>query len=161
MYPNTNPIFSRARSLRAALSDYGLPVRDESAELVARQRDWELRVLLPGATGGNTVRCFVSVPESRLPSGALELFNMLALEGYPAVALGAGRGEVSFEFSWFHPAGADWRISAQRCQGLLERVVSSLPPARRRRTRAARRIEADDIEARGVIARLMPTRAVA
>jgi hypothetical protein len=44
------------------------------------------------------------------------------------VAFGAGRSLVSFEFSWFHPERADWRISAQHCQGLIARVLGELAP---------------------------------
>jgi hypothetical protein len=49
----------------------------------------------------------------------------MAREGYPVVGVGACGGRVSCEFTWFHPAGVDWRISADRCQGLIDRVVGS------------------------------------
>jgi hypothetical protein len=67
----------------------------------------------------------------------------MAMEGYPVVAVGACQGKISCEFTWFHPEGVDWRISAERCQGLIDRVVgarvstSDSKPVRTRVRRAA------------------------
>jgi hypothetical protein len=49
----------------------------------------------------------------------------MAMEGYPVVGVGACGGKVCCEFTWFHPEGVDWRISAERCQGLVDRVVGA------------------------------------
>ena len=117
---------SPMRALGAALFDHGLRVRADYDELLLAHRDFELRLHATEKADGCTLHCFVSIPEPRLAAGSLVLFNEIALEGYPAVAFGAGRGKVTFEFAWFHPVGADWRISADRCQGLIDRVVSAL-----------------------------------
>lgn len=120
---------SAVRAFGAALFDHGLRVREECNELVFNQRDFELRINAAEQTHGHALRSFVSVAEERLAPGSLVLFNEISLEGYPVVAFGAGRGQVTFEFAWFHPTGADWRISAERCQGLVDRVVGSFAPS--------------------------------
>ena len=117
---------SPVRALGAALFDTGLRVREEYDELILNRPGFELRVLAAERAGGCGVRCFISVAEHRLAAGYGETFNAMALEGYPVVAFGAGRGQATFEFSWFHPDGADWRISGQHCQVLVDRVVGSL-----------------------------------
>ena len=116
---------SAVHSLGAALFDQGLRVRDEYDELILNQRNFELRVHVGDQTDGNNLRCSVSVPAQRIAAGTLVLFNEIALEGYPIVAFGAGQRQVTFEFAWFHPTGADWRISAERCQGLVDRIVGA------------------------------------
>jgi hypothetical protein len=123
------PVRSPIRALGAALFDIGLRVRDEYGELILNQRDFGLRVHATDWTGGLMVHCHISVTELGFVPGALGLFNEMALEGYPVVAVGASRGRVSCEFNWFHPEGVDWRISADRCQGLIDRVVGARAPA--------------------------------
>lgn len=123
------PVRSPIRALGAALFDIGLRVRDEYGELVLNQRDYGLRMHATERPGGLTLHCHISVIESGFVPGALGLFNEMALEGYPVVAVGASRGRVSCEFNWFHPEGVEWRISADRCQGLVDRVVGARAPA--------------------------------
>ena len=120
----SNPV----NSLRYALQDCGLRTHDEWDELVTRQPEREIRVQLVERTRGHQVRCFVSVPEERLQASGIELFNELAAEGQPIVAMGAGRRQVSFEFSWSQPPGSDWQGSAQRIQDLTQRIVGTLLP---------------------------------
>jgi hypothetical protein len=119
------PVRSPVRALGAALFDIGLRVRDEYGELILQQRDFSLRVHATERTGGVQVHCQVSVAELGFVPGSLGLFGEMAQEGYPVVAVGACQGRVSCEFDWFHPAGVDWRISADRCQGLVDRVVGA------------------------------------
>jgi hypothetical protein len=121
--PKNTP--SAVRSFGAALFDHGLRVREEYNELILNQRDFELRVHVSELADSNSLRCSISVPSQRIAAGTLVLFNEIALEGYPVVAFGAGQRQVTFEFAWFHPTGADWRISAERCQGLVDRVVGA------------------------------------
>ena len=88
------------------------------------------------------MRCFISIAEERLLTSGIELFHELAVEGHPIVSYGAGRGSVSFGFEWRHPAGADWRISAQRIELLMQRLGVALGPKPqpvRRRVAAGRK----------------------
>jgi hypothetical protein len=127
------PYRSPVRALGAALFDTGLRVREEYDELILDQRDYSLRVQAPAKACGWTIRCHVSVAELGFVPGSLGLFNEMAMEGYPVVGIGACRGRISCDFEWFHPEGVDWRISAERCQGLIDRVLGarSFEPARR------------------------------
>lgn len=113
---------------RSALALRGFRTREEYDELVHASPDCEVRVMLREQSKGQLVRCFVSVAEDRLLLGGLELFNEMSLEGHPAVAYGAGRGQMTFEFEWFHAAGVDWRASAVRVDSVLQRVSSVLGP---------------------------------
>ena len=124
----SQPVRSPVRALGAALFDTGLRVREECDELILNRSEFELRVSAVERSSGYMVRCVISIAEYRLMAGYGEIFNAMALEGYPVVAFGAGHGQVSFEFSWFHPEGADWRISGQHCQGLIDRVLGELAP---------------------------------
>ena len=121
-------VCSPACAFGSALSDLGLRVREEFDELSLVGRDFELRLHVSEQTGGSAIRCFVSITEGSLAGGAVVLFNEIALEGYPLVAIGSGRGKETFEFTWFQPEGADWRISAERCQGLIDRVTGGMAP---------------------------------
>jgi hypothetical protein len=119
------PVRSPVRAFGAALFDTGLRVREEYDELILNQRDFELRIHATERSDGCVVHCHVSVAELGFVPGSLGLFSEMAMEGYPVVAVGACRGKVSCEFTWFHPEGVDWRISAERCQGLIDRVVGA------------------------------------
>lgn len=119
------PLCSPLRSLGAALFDTGLRVRDEYDELVLDQRDYSLRVQTLAKTSGWTIRCHISVSELGFVPGSLGLFSEMAMEGYPVVGIGASRGRISCDFEWFHPEGVEWRISADRCQGLVDRVLGA------------------------------------
>jgi hypothetical protein len=124
------PIASRTqrspvRALGAALFDAGLRVRDEYDELVLDSRDYGLRIQILGKPGGWLIRCQISVAELGFVPGSLGLFSEMATEGYPVVGVGACRSRISCEFEWFHPEGVDWRISADRCQGLVDRVLGA------------------------------------
>lgn len=112
--------------LRTALAYHGLPAREGFDELIHASRDCEVRLGLTYQRNGQVVRCSVSVEEARPLTSGLEIFNEMSLEGYPVVGFGAGRGRVTFDFSWVHPDGADWRISGQRVEGLMHRVVGTL-----------------------------------
>ena len=113
---------------RSALALLGFRTREDYDELVHTSDDGEVRLSLRGQRHGQQVRCLVSVPEERLLKSGIELFHEIAVEGHPIVSFGAGRGSVSFGFEWFHPAGADWRISAQRVELILQRVTAELGP---------------------------------
>ena len=113
---------------RSALSLLGLRTREDYDELIHGDSDCEFRLALAAKPRGQQVKCFISVAETRLLGSGIELFHELAVEGHPVVAYGAGRGSVSFGFEWFHPAGADWRISAQRIELLMQRVAVALGP---------------------------------
>ena len=119
------PLRSPVRSLGASLFDTGLRVRDEYDELVLDQRDYSLRVQTSTKTSGWTIRCHISVSELGFVPGSLGLFSEMAMEGYPVVGIGASRGRISCDFEWFHPEGVEWRISAERCQGLVDRVLGA------------------------------------
>lgn len=113
---------------RSALALAGLRTREDYDELVHAGPDREIRVTLRGVRGGQQVRCLISLEEQRLPASGIEVFHELAVEGHPVVSYGAGRGQVSFGFEWMHPKGADWRISAQRVEVLLQRVTAAFGP---------------------------------
>jgi hypothetical protein len=114
---------------RSALSLLGLRTREDYEELVhGTVADGEFRLSLRPARHGQQIRCFISVTEERLLASGIELFHELAVEGHPIVSYGAGQGSVSFGFEWFHPTGADWRISAQRIELLMQRVSVGLGP---------------------------------
>ena len=113
------------RALGAALFDSGLRVRDDYGELVLNQNDFGIRIHGVEMAGGCTLHCFISVAERGFMPGSLGLFEEMASEGYPVVAVGASCGRISCEFNWFHPEGADWRISAQRCEALVDRVLGA------------------------------------
>lgn len=119
------PLRSPVRALGAALFDTGLRVRDEYDELVLDQRDYSLRVQTAAKASGWTIRCHISVAELGFVPGSLGLFSEMAMEGYPVVGIGASRGRISCDFEWFHPVGVEWRISAERCQGLVHRVLGA------------------------------------
>lgn len=112
--------------LRTALAFHGLRSREVFDELLHSSRDAEIRLTLGEQKNGQVIRCFISLDESRLLTSGLELFNELSLEGYPVVSFGAGRSQATFEFHWVHPDGADWRISGQRVEGLLQRLLCAL-----------------------------------
>lgn len=127
---------------RSALALLGLRTREDYDELVHGDPDCEFRLSLAPRPHGQQVKCFISAGEERLLASGIELFHELAVEGHPVVSYGAGRGSVSFGFEWFHPTGADWRISAQRIELLLQRVAAGLGPKPapvRRRLSAGRR----------------------
>ena len=138
------PLRSPVRSLGAALFDTGLRVRDEYDELVLDQRDYSLRVQTLAKTSGWTIRCHISVSELGFVPGSLGLFSEMAMEGYPVVGIGASRGRISCDFEWFHRDGIDWRISAERCQGLIDRVLGARSfGSARRPVRHARGLRTD------------------
>ena len=122
------PVRSPVRSLGVALFGTGLRVREEYNELTLNQPDFSLRIHMTEKAGGSTVHCCIMVAERGFESGSLRLFSEMAIEGYPVVGVGACAGRISCEFSWFHPDGVDWRISAERCQGLVDRVIGSRLP---------------------------------
>lgn len=113
---------------RSALSLLGLRTQEDFDELVHAGGDCEFRLALTGKPHGQQVKCLLSVAESRLLASGIELFHELAVEGHPVVSYGAGHGSVSFGFEWFHPAGADWKISAQRIELLMQRLAVALGP---------------------------------
>ncbi len=131
------PVRAPVRALGVALFDNGLRVREEYDELVLDQSDYALRIHVIERAGGSMVQCQVAVSELVLAPGSLGLFSEMALEGYPVVGVGACGGKISCEFSWFHPEGADWRISAERCVGLVDRVVGARVPLPRVRSHRA------------------------
>jgi hypothetical protein len=137
------PVRSPLRAFGAALFDNGLRVREEYDELILERHDFSLRVHATERPGGVMLHCHVSVAELGFVPGSLGLFSEMAVEGYPVVGVGASCGKVSCEFTWFHPTGVDWRISADRCQGLIDRVVGARVSASEhrpvRRLRAFRR----------------------
>ena len=122
------PVRSSVRALGAALFDTGLRAREEYGELILCQRDFTLRVHTTERMGGSQVNCQISVTELGFAPGSLGLFGEMATEGYPVVAVGACAGKISCEFDWYHPEGVDWRISAERCLGLVDRVVGARMP---------------------------------
>lgn len=127
---------------RSALALLGLRTREDYDELVHADSDCEFRLSLRGQRHGQQIRCFINVAEERLLASGIELFHELAVEGHPVVSYGAGQGSVSFGFEWYHPTGADWRISAQRIELLMQRVAVALGPKPapiRRRAAAGRR----------------------
>ena len=127
---------------RSALALAGLRTREDFDELVHIGEEGEFRLSLRAARHGQQVRCFISIAEDRLLASGIELFHELAVEGHPIVSYGAGRGSVSFGFEWHHPAGADWRISAQRIELLMQRLSVALGPKPlpvRRRAAAGRK----------------------
>ncbi len=145
------PLRTPLVACRSALALAGLRTREDYDELVHTGPDQEVRVALRAVRDGQQVRCLVSVDESRLPASGIEVFHELAVGGHPVVSYGAGRGSVSFGFEWLHPTGADWRISAQRVEVLLQRVAVSLgPKPAARRSRGGRRSE--------LLAELVPAR---
>lgn len=113
---------------RSALALLGLRTREDYEELVHADADCEFRLSLRAERHGQRIRCFLSVAEERLLASGIELFHELAVEGHPIVSYGAGHGSVSFGFEWHHPGGADWRISAQRLELLMQRVAVALGP---------------------------------
>lgn len=113
---------------RSALALLGLRTSEDYEELVHTGSDCEFRLALGAKPHGQQVKCFISVAEERLLASGIELFHELAVEGHPVVSYGAGQGSVSFGFEWYHPAGADWRISAQRIELLMQRLAVNLGP---------------------------------
>jgi len=116
---------SPVRALGAALFDIGLRVRDDYDDLVLDQRDYTLRITTSAKAGGSSIRCHISVPDLGFAPGSLGLFAEMAMDGYPVVGIGASRGRISCDFEWFHPDGVECRISAERCQGLVDRVLGA------------------------------------
>ena len=114
--------------LRSALALAGLRTVEDYDELVHTGRDCEARLQLVTRGQGQQVRCQITLGEERMLVSGLELFNEIALEGHPIVAFGAGRGQAAFEFQWFHPKGADWRISCERLECLMQRLTCALGP---------------------------------
>jgi hypothetical protein len=134
------PIHSSIRALGASLFDSGLRVREDYGELVLNQSGFGLRIHSVELSAGSMLHCIISVAEQGFIPGSLGLFEEMAAEGYPVVAVGACGGRISCEFNWFHPEGADWRISAQRCQALVDRVLGArVPPAEPKAIRAGGR----------------------
>jgi hypothetical protein len=125
---NTFTLRTPLIELRSALSTLGLRSREDYDELVRTDADGDLRLSLRGQPHGQQVRCFFSVAEDRLLGSGIELFHELAVEGHPVVSYGAGQGSVTFGFEWHHPTGADWQITAQRIELLMQRVVVGLGP---------------------------------
>lgn len=119
------PVRSPVRAFGAALFDTGLRVREEYGELILSQHDFGLRIHATEKAGGWMLHCQISVAELGFVPGSLGLFSEMAMEGYPVVGVGACAGRVSCDFTWYHPQGVDWRISAERCQGLVDRVVGA------------------------------------
>lgn len=139
---NTITLRTPLIEFRSALALRGLRTHEDYDELVHQDAEGEFRLSLRDQPHGQLVRCFISVAEDRLLAGGIELFHELAVEGHPVVSYGAGRGGVTFGFEWQHPSGADWRISAQRIELLLQRVAVGLGPRPepvRRRLPAGRR----------------------
>lgn len=137
--------------LRAALAFHGLRTKEGFDELIHASLDAEVRLTLREQKKGQQIRCTICLDESRLLTGALELFNELALEGYPVVDFGGSHGQATFEFQWLHPTNADWRISGQRVQDLLQRLACTLgerpSPARPASRRRAASIYAELVPA--------------
>ena len=125
------------RALGVALFDIGLRVREEYGELVLNQSDFSVRIHMSERKGGLAVNFQVSVVERGFVPGAIGLFGEMASEGYPVVGVGACRGRISCEFAWFHPDGVEPRISAERCRGLVDRVVGARVGIESVRLRAA------------------------
>jgi hypothetical protein len=125
---NTLTLRTPLIEFRSALALLGLRTREDFEELIHAESDCEFRLSLRPGRHGQQVRCFLSVSEERLLPSGIELFHELAVEGHPVISYGAGQGSVSFGFEWFHPSGADWRISAQRIELLMQRVVVGLGP---------------------------------
>lgn len=128
--PPMNPFTLRTPlvQFRSALSLLGLRTREDYDELVHAGGDCEVRLSLGGQAHGQRVRCFLSVAEERLLTGGINLFHEIAVEGHPVVSYGAGQGSVTFGFEWHHPSGAEWEISAQRLELLMQRVSVALGP---------------------------------
>lgn len=125
---NTISLRSPLIECRSALSLLGLRTQEDFDELIHVGQDGEFRLSLSGRPHGQQVKCFISLAEERLLTSGIELFHELAVEGHPVVSYGAGHGSVSFGFEWYHPTGADWRISAQRIELLMQRLVVALGP---------------------------------
>lgn len=113
---------------RSALSLLGFRTQEDFDELVHVGADSEFRLSLSGRPHGQQVKCFISIAEERLLASGIELFHEMAVEGHPVVSYGAGHGSVSFGFEWYHPTGADWTISAQRIELLMQRLAVALGP---------------------------------
>lgn len=125
---NTHTLRTPLIEFRSALALAGLRTREDFDELVHADADCEFRLSLRPGRHGQQVRCFLSVAEARLLTSGIELFHELAIEGHAIVSYGAGQGSVSFGFEWLHPTGADWRVSAQRIELLMQRVAVALGP---------------------------------
>ncbi|MBI5423640.1 MAG: hypothetical protein HZA32_06095 [Opitutae bacterium] len=125
---NTISLRSPLIECRSALSLLGLRTQEDFDELIHVGQDGEFRLSLSGRPHGQQVKCFISLAEERLLTSGIELFHELAVEGHPVVSYGAGHGSVSFGFEWYHPTGADWKISAQRIELLMQRLVVALGP---------------------------------
>lgn len=139
---NTFSLRTPLIQFRSALAVLGLRTREDYDELVHADGDCEFRLSLLGQPHGQMIRCFLSVSETRLLTSGIELFHEIAVEGHPVVSYGAGQGSVTFGFEWYHPTGADWGISAQRLELLMQRVTVALgpkPEAVRRRLPAGRK----------------------
>ncbi len=133
----TRPVRISLIPLGIALRDAALRVREEYGELVLDERGFGLRIRLRERAGGSELNCQVSVTELGFAPGSLGLFGEMASEGYPVVGVGACRGRISCEFAWFHPDGVEPRISAERCRGLVDRVVGARVGIESVRLRAA------------------------
>jgi hypothetical protein len=140
---------------RAALARNGLRTQEDYDELVYASEDCSVRVNLSRLGEGQLVRCFISVDEQRLLSTGLELFTAMSLEGHPVVAYGAGCGQMTFEFEWLHPDGADWKISGQRLDVFMQLLRCSLGP-KPRPARGARYRSMARESLEGVLAHMMP-----
>lgn len=125
---NTISLRSPLIECRSALSLLGLRTQEDFDELIHVGQDGEFRLSLSGRPHGQQVKCFISLAEERLLTSGIELFHELAVEGHPVVSYGAGHGSVSFGFEWYHPTGADWKISAQRIELLMQRLAVNLGP---------------------------------
>jgi hypothetical protein len=123
----SNPVQFRTpvAALRAALFGCGLPVREEYDDLVLERPEIGLRVHLVESDRGWAFNLSVSVAEGTISSGAISLFSEMASEGCPVVGVGACGRRLVCEFNWFHPLGVEWRISAERCQALVDRVFGA------------------------------------
>lgn len=125
---NTLTLRTPLISCRSALALVGLRTREDFEELVHTGEDCEFRLSLGAKPHGQQVKCFISLAEDRLLASGIELFHEMAVEGHPIVSYGAGHGSVSFGFEWYHPSGADWKISAQRIELLMQRLCVALGP---------------------------------
>lgn len=125
---NTLTLRTPLIACRSALALVGLRTREDFEELVHTGEDCEFRLSLGPKPHGQQVKCFISLAEERLLASGIELFHEMAVEGHPIVSYGAGHGSVSFGFEWYHPSGADWKISAQRIELLMQRLCVALGP---------------------------------
>lgn len=115
--------------VRNALAEAGIEVSNdgEGKAIVGSRREVGLQSFtIARKPSGYSVHVNLDLPESRLPESGIHMFHELAVEGSPIVAYGAGNGRVTFGFEWYHPDGADWRISATRVALLMDRLQKDL-----------------------------------